>query len=319
MNEKDEKVEDTDRNSADNHAQDKEDEPIESEDSSSKDVEDTKEIGEGGDEKASGFEDSIFGEKEGGTDNVTRDKRSPANEDEKSSPSTVEDTNKEAKDDNDIEEIQNKQIKWAVILMAGIILLIIVVPFVKTNFVDKFEYKGLIFQKTQLGDLIFYSSRFPVLSITGNVIGNYAVNFRNDPRDLEDIPVNLRSDRIDFTLENKNKYGPVYISLDPRMEACEDSGIALLELSGFLRDSGLDVKSAVTDKNYAKENNLVQRWCHNSGFDTVIIITDGNETVINEIAPNCYEIVFNDCRILEGAERFILSVLEEYARRFEKS
>ena len=293
MNEKDEKVEDTKEKASE---------------SSSKNVEDTKEASGEGDEKASGFEDSIFGEKEEGD---VDDQASKSD-----SGDNKQDSEEQAEDDKELEEIQNKQIKWAVVLMAGIILLIIVVPFVKTNFVDKFEYKGLVFQKTQLGDLIFYSSRFPVLSVTGNVIGNYAVNFRKDPRDLEDIPVNLRSDRIDFTLKNSREYGPVYISLNPRMKACEDSGIALLELSGFLRDSGLDVKSAVTDKNYAKENNLIQRWCHNSGFDTVIIITDGNETAINEIAPNCYEIVFNDCRILEGAERFMLSVLEEYARRF---
>ena len=229
-----------------------------------------------------------------------------------------DDNSKEDKEDKELEEIQNKQIKWAVFLMVAIVLIIVVVPFIKSNFIDKFDYKGLVFQKTQLGELIFYSAKFPVVTGTGQVIGDYAVNLRNDPRDLEYIPINVSDGKIEFTLDG-NKYGDVYISLNPFMEVCEDSGIALLSLSGFLKDSSLNVKSAVTDKAYARDNNLTQRWCYNSGFDTVILITDGNKTTINEINPNCYELQFNNCEILQVSEKFMLKILEQYASRFQKA
>ena len=229
------------------------------------------------------------------------------------------DINKEISSGNkNIEEIQNKQIKWTLFLMFATIILILAIFFVKSNFVDKFNYKGLIFQKTQLGDIRFYSTRFPIVGITGQVIGDYAVNLRNDPRKLEYIPVNTTNGKIEFALD-KGKYGEVYITLNPFMEVCEDTGISLLELSGFLRDSGLDVRSAVTDKAYAKSNNLTQRWCYDSGFDTVIIYTDGNKTTINEIAPNCYEVVFKECEVLQVSERIIAVILEDYANRFENA
>ncbi|MEK6861143.1 MAG: hypothetical protein AABY07_04165, partial [Nanoarchaeota archaeon] len=132
------------------------------------------------------------------------------------------------------------------------------------------------------------------------------------------IPINTTNEKIEFSI-TKDRYDHVYISLNPFMKNCENTGLALLELSGFLKDSGLNVKSAVTDEAYAKTHSLTQRWCHNSAFDTVIILTDGNSTAINEIAPSCYEIVFKECEVLQASERFMLVVLEDYAKRFKKS
>ncbi len=222
----------------------------------------------------------------------------------------------ESRNHEDLQKLQNKQIKWAVFLMIGIILLIILVPYINKNFINKFSYKGLEFQKTQLGDLYFYSTRFPVVSATGQVTGNYAVNLRNDPRDLDSIPVNVTKNEIKFAKIGGRRYGPAYISFNPSMDTCEDSSIAVFTLAGFLRDSGLNVKTAVNDQDYAKENDLEYRDCSSSSTDTVIFIDDGDKTAINELGPNCYEIIFNECKILEGTERFMLIILEEYASRF---
>jgi len=212
---------------------------------------------------------------------------------------------------------QEKQIRWAVVLMVGLLVIVLAVPFINEHFIDSFDYGGLKFQKTQLGDLIFYSTRFPVVSLTGNVIGDYAMNLRKDPRELEYVFINVSDDVIKFSTDGRN-YGPAYITLNPFMEICEDSGIALIELAGFLRDSGLNVDSAYTDKAYARDNNQTHRWCDTAGFDSVFVITDGEETSITEIEPHCYKIQFKDCEILESVERFILIILEEYAGRFEE-
>ncbi|MBS3080024.1 hypothetical protein J4221_01005 [Candidatus Pacearchaeota archaeon] len=215
-----------------------------------------------------------------------------------------------------IKKKQNSQMRFALFLMVAIIIIIVGVPYINNTFLNNFEYKGLEFQKTKLGDLVFYSSRFPVVTPTGKVIGNYAVNFRNDPRKLEDIKVNVSNNTIKFAVEG-NKFSPVYISLNPYMEICEDSVISMAGLSKFLGDSGLQVSSAYTDKPFATKNNATYRWCDSSFFDTVIVVTDGNESSITEIMPNCYKLTFNDCRILEVSEKFQLSILEEYAFRFK--
>lgn len=257
-----------------------------------------------------GGSEGLFEKRELGEKEVKDDKKEE--EGEKELDTKNDSSNK------DIENVQNKQIKWSIFIMVSVILVIVLIFFVKANFIDKFRYGGLTFQKTQLGDIIFYSTRFPIVTGTGQVVGDYAVNLRNDPRKLDSIPINISRGRIDFTVESRIKYGPVYVTLDPTMEVCEDSGIALLTLSGFLRDSNLDIQSAVTDKNYAEENNLTYRGCDDSGFDTVIIIREGEETIINEVGLHCYEIKFNDCEILQASERFILSLLEQYASRFEE-
>jgi len=209
---------------------------------------------------------------------------------------------------------QNVQIKWAVILMLTAILIILAVPYIKQNYFDRFKYNGLVFQKTKLGELTFYSANFPVVDIQGRSIGSYAMNFRNDPRNLEYIDINLSKENIEFSSYG-NKYGPVYISLNPLMEKCNETIIAMATLSGFLKDSDLDVYAAVTDKAYAKDNNQTQKWC--TPFETVIVITDGNETSIEEITSGCYKLTFKNCEVLPVTEKFMLDILKSYTARFE--
>jgi hypothetical protein len=221
-------------------------------------------------------------------------------------------------DNKDVDKIQDKQLKWAVFLMVSIILIIVIVPFVNTNFVNKFDYHGLTFQKTQLGEIEFYSTKFPVVVGTGEVIGDYAVNLRNDPRELEDIEVRATYGTIDFryykNVDGGIAYYPVYVSLDPEMEICDDSALAMITLSGFLGDSGLEVRSASMSEEYALENNVPYKRCEDDS--TVILITQGNVNKITEIGTLCYEIRFKECDILKVTERFVLNILEQYGERF---
>lgn len=210
---------------------------------------------------------------------------------------------------------QNKQIQWALILMASLIIIIVAVPYINKNYLNAFDYYGLEFHKTKLGDLTFYSTRFPVV-LTGKVVGEYAVNLRNDPRDLNSIPVNVSNNTVDFVIDGK-KYGDVFITLNPEMQLCEDTTIALAGLSLFLGDSGLKVKSAFSDEKFAKMKNHTYRWCDTDHFDTVIYVNDGLETSIKEIDPYCYQITFKDCEILQAVEKFELEILQDYSEKFE--
>lgn len=214
------------------------------------------------------------------------------------------------------EEKQERQIKWIVFLMVSVILIIIAVPFINKNFINKFDYKGMEFQKTKLGDLVFYSVKFPVVSATGQVTGDYSMNFRNDPRKLEEIPSNIPNNEITFIKRSVGGYNPVYISLNPNMELCEDTNLALITFSGFLRDSGLEVRSATTNKNYSEEMDIPYKDCGFSS-DTIIKIDSADESSISKIMDNCYDIKYKDCEIIEVTERFMLIMLEEYASRFQ--
>jgi len=218
-------------------------------------------------------------------------------------------------DNSDIKKIQERQIKWAIYLMVAVVLVIVVLPYIKSNYIDKFDYHGLTFQKTQLGDLEFYSTQFPVVVGTGEVVGSYSVNLRNNPKELDKIPITTNKNRIEFTL-NDGKFGDAYIALNPFMELCDNSSIAMASLSGFLKDSNLNVISAVTDKAYARDNNITQRWCNSDPLDTVFYVTDGNDTKITEIQNGCYELQFNNCEILQVSERTILKMLEQYGENF---
>ncbi len=212
---------------------------------------------------------------------------------------------------------QNKQLQWIFFLMIGVALILLIVPYITVHFFNTFEYGKLEFQKTKLGNLVFYSTKFPVMSLTGAVVGDYAVNFRNDPRTLDYIPVRVLNNTIQFVREG-NKFSPVYITLNPYMKMCEDSVISMAGLSKFLGDSGLTIKSAYSDETYAKNNNATFRWCDSSQFDTVIVITDGKETSITEIDPHCYKIQFKDCEILQASEKFQLKILGDYAETLKR-
>ncbi|MBT7237721.1 hypothetical protein HN865_02580, partial [Candidatus Woesearchaeota archaeon] len=151
------------------------------------------------------------------------------------------------------------------------------------------------------------------------VTGDYSVNFRVDPRELDKIPVRVPDNRITFIQRSIGGYNPVYLTFNSDLKLCEDTSIALMNLAGFLRDSGLEVVSASTNQTYAEENDMKYKDCDSSkqAMDTIIKITEGDETAINQLHNNCYEIQFKDCEILEGSERFMLAMLEEYASRFE--
>ena len=205
---------------------------------------------------------------------------------------------------------ENKQVIIAISLMIAIIIMIIAVPIIKKNYFDKFVYISLDFQKTQLGDLYFYSTRIPLVNQSGSLDGMYAMNFRSNPKETEYIPIDNKT--ITF-----RKYYPVYVTFNPEMQRCDDNLIAIINLRNFLHDfANLDLKSGVTNKEYAKEANISHITCENTYKNTVILIDSGNETKIEKIKKDCYKLTYNNCEIIPVTERFVITILEEYMSYF---
>lgn len=209
---------------------------------------------------------------------------------------------------------QSFQIKWIIALMVIMILIIVIVPMIKKNFVDRFVYVGLDFQKTKLGELTFYSTRIPVANNQDQVIGTYSMNFRSDPRKLGEIDIKMPNNNVIFKKDEPN-----YISLDLDMENCEYTTIALVNLANFLRGFGnLTVGSAFNDKNYAYTEGMVFRDCLNTYDNTVILVQSGDENKIERVNMNCYELTFKDCEIIPVTEKLTLIILENYMEYFTR-
>lgn len=237
--------------------------------------------------------------------------------------------NKESKNaiipKKEIKKKQNKQVMWAIILMASLILIIIGVPFIKTNFLNKFRYINLDFQKTQLGSIsgavtgdktgmYFYSTKIPVADSSNNIIGTFSMNFRNDPRELEKINFKKTTSVPVFTKDKT-----VYISLGKIERNCVEGSAATLTLSGFLRQfAQMNISAGMIDKKIAEENNFPHITCANTKRNTVIEIIEGNETKIEQISPDCYRLIYNDCDVMKVSEKFILEILKGYMDNFMK-
>ena len=202
---------------------------------------------------------------------------------------------------------QDRQLKGAVILMVGILAIIILVPLIKIYIFDRFEYLGLDFQKTQLGNYRFYSTRIPVL-LTEKEIGYFSINFRNDPRKLEDI--NFK--KITYApVFQKDKV--VYISTGKIERECNEGTAAVLTISGFLNQfAQMNVSGALSDKEIAEANNLSYVTCSTHPENTVINIIEGNKTEIRQTRDNCYELEYNECEVLKVSEKFILEIIKGY-------
>jgi len=184
------------------------------------------------------------------------------------------------------------------------------------NYIDKFVYMNLDFQKTKLGDMEFYSTQIPVTDKNNNIIGTYSMNFRTDPRKLDDIKIEMPNNNVIFKKDEPN-----YISLDMEdvgLTNCSgDSGVALINLAGFLNGFGnLTIASAVTDKDYAYNEGKIFRDCLNTYDNTVLVVHSGDENIIRRENMNCYKLTFKDCDIIPVTEKLMLIILENYMSYF---
>ncbi len=211
---------------------------------------------------------------------------------------------------------QNKQIMWAVILMVSVLMVVILVPIIKVQ-LGKFVYAKLDWQKTKLGEIDYYSTRIPAGQPDefGNYVGNFFINFRNDPRKLDE-EINMKKTTT-MPIFTRDKV--VYISTGKMERNCHEGIVATLTLSGFLRQFALmNVSSAMGDKEIANETGFPYITCFNSPKNTVINVIEGNETRIIQTSPDCYTLEFKDCEVIEVSEKFILEIIKGYMKGFVK-
>ena len=218
---------------------------------------------------------------------------------------------KELVDENLIEKTtkkESRQLKMIIIIML-FCLLLLTIPFIYQFYISNFTYENIKFHMTKQAGKPFYSALIPVLDAKGNQTGTYLMTFRNDPRVMDNIPVIYFSNETSIKFVERNT---VFVSIDPEMKSCDDNSLSMFELGAFLKDSKLNVKSAMTDEKVANESGFAYIDCLNSSFNTIIVVKSGEESGIEQKLRNCFVISYKDCEINAVVERFILEIIKNY-------
>jgi len=220
-------------------------------------------------------------------------------------------TNKVAKVSTTAPEIKpvknyDKQTRIALIVM-GIIIGAILVVSLYPRFTSSFDYVGLKFLKTKFGEIPIYHAQVPLSSVTGDVVAQYPLNLRNDPRKLENIPI-----------VGQIKLMPKVIITADKNIMCPEEVIAGAELSGFITMGGMNqinVSIGTTNKSEAGKD-LVYADCNSQKY-SVISFELSNKTQIIQEKTNCYKIQVNNCEIVKVAERFIIGTIAHAQEHYD--
>jgi len=178
-----------------------------------------------------------------------------------------------------------------ILIFIGIFILIIIVGVLVIRTSSNFDYKGVKFDITKEGKLTLYHTSLPVLY--EGKIADYNIYLRNDPRELE---------------KKISASGPILSIEDTAVNMTGDfncEGDEIIALANLKNIYDLMGKKIMKDENAS---------CDPQGRYMYLNIQPGNETNIEMVGPNCYNINIKDCEILEGTERFIVGLLVKINR-----
>jgi hypothetical protein len=189
---------------------------------------------------------------------------------------------------------------WLYILVGLLILFIIFYVSYQSYLASKkIEYAGLKFEEKKVGNLTFWYTSVPLVDTNGVNVANRSMYFRNNPKELEYIPIN-------GIIQIKSK-----IILASDSLKCDDNGIAGGEL-GLALAPYSNIISGTLNKTLADEKGIQYASCNQSDViyldSTVLIFKPGNTTSIDQNGKDCYEITIKDCEVLDGVERFIVGL-----------
>jgi len=190
----------------------------------------------------------------------------------------------------------------SLLVIIGIIILLIIAGLVYKEKSSKFTYNYIPFEKNYYGSILLYTARFNFVNNQGQVLRSMEIDFRNDPRKIKDV--NVEVDSLKLVTDAKT-----YVVDNDIRPGCEDAGLAFINLARFLSNVDLDVKGAVSNSTKALETNVTLASCSKYPGNTVILVGNGEENLIKQTSENCYEITFKECDVLRTTEKFEVFVL----------
>jgi len=195
----------------------------------------------------------------------------------------------------------DKQAYWIifgmVVLISGLLLF-----WYLTLSSHNFEYKGLSFTRERAANnLIVYHYYYHFKDETGQL---YRVNLylRGDPR-KNSVP-------FDGTTSFAAGKEIIY-SVDNSIVPCDNSSLALAEISDFFANNFMKIRGATQNITEANLTGMRYANCETNPKNPVIMIQAGNTTSIVKTGTNCYVMDVANCEILQAAEKFIVkSILD---------
>ena len=175
-----------------------------------------------------------------------------------------------------------KILKIILITCISIILLILIFSLC-INSIRNFNYAGVDFKTVQEGKLTLYQTSIPVM-YKGSMVP-YSFYFRTNPRQLV---------KVSFDSENFSLMKNAVISFDKEFDCNGDAIIAVANLAKLHEVLGIKLmrdEEASCDARY-----------------DYFKLKEGQETGINKLEDNCYEIVVGNCEILKATERYMLEM-----------
>jgi len=201
---------------------------------------------------------------------------------------------KEKIEDKKHEDQENKILKM-IFLTVGVVVLLIAGIYIYTQAQVNFTYKNIEFQKNRIGEIDFYETKTLATAGDGSLFG---FRLRTKPSVLENIPFkgseNLRLMKINgYSYEENSTFN------------CEGDGIiAIANLQRLFSKQGME---------FLRDPNST---CDPEGRYNYFKIKYGPATEIDEVGPNCYDIVItgNDegCQILPATEKLMVDVYSRY-------
>ena len=179
---------------------------------------------------------------------------------------------------------KNNKLLIAIFSLLGIILFAFFMVYFLIGSKNSFDYKGVKFDIIKEGNLIFYNTQLPIYSNTGKEISTYNFYLRTDPRELGKMKFNETIQLLKFVALNYSS------DMD-----CQGYGtIALQNIINLYELIGAKV---VIDKNAT---------CDTEGRYMFLNIQKANETSLEKVGNNCYDLNVKDCAIFLPTERFML-------------
>jgi hypothetical protein len=209
-------------------------------------------------------------------------------------------------------EKNNNTAIFIVLGIAALIILICVIAVFYRHSSNNFKYLGIEFNKNYMKNIIFYTAKVPVIDVYGDTQAYKEIDFRNDPRKLKDIIVDVNGS-VKFI-----KTDTVYVSYG-EIDRCGDNSLAATNLGFFLAATNMNYKGAIDDPDYVNNTNIPYVNCQTHPNNTVLLVKSGNETKIAQTGDNCYELVFKECEMLKATEKFELTILDQYMKGITKN
>ena len=175
---------------------------------------------------------------------------------------------------------ENNILKIVLIMIGGVFVILIAMQFA-ADAVKTFDYKGVSYEITKEGSLVFYKTSFPVIYQGKELPYNFYL--RNDPRKLEEITfdgeINFKKDAVINATNELN---------------CDGDGIIAIANIANLK---------IFDMKIIKDQNAT---CSQSGNYMFINMQKGNESKREQFGPACYQLTVNNCEILKVTEKFMI-------------